>query len=94
MSLQPITFQQPSSKFSACVKQETDIRCFASPCNTLHSKVGSRIPFWTFSYCLVFQFATISSTKTKSMAMCGNHIQRVNIVVNDNVIEQVTDFNL
>jgi len=35
---------------------------------------------------------TISSTKTKSMAMCGNHIQRVKIVVNDNVIEQVTDF--
>jgi len=35
---------------------------------------------------------TISSTKTQSMAMCGNHIQRVNIVINDNIIEQVTDF--
>ena len=35
---------------------------------------------------------TISSTKTKSMEMCGNHIQRVKIVVNDNLIEQVTDF--
>jgi len=35
---------------------------------------------------------TISSTKTKSMAMWGNHIQRVNIVINDNIIEQVTDF--
>jgi len=35
---------------------------------------------------------TISSTKTKSMAMCGKHIQRVNIVINDNIIEQVTDF--
>ena len=35
---------------------------------------------------------TISSTKTKSMAMCGNYIQRVKIVINDNVIEQVTDF--
>ena len=34
---------------------------------------------------------TISSTKTKSMAMCGNHIQRVKIVIND-IIEQVTDF--
>jgi len=34
---------------------------------------------------------TISSTKTKSMAMCGNHIQRVTIVIND-IIEQVTDF--
>jgi len=34
---------------------------------------------------------TISSTKTKSMAMCGNHIQRVKIVINDNIIEQVTD---
>jgi len=33
---------------------------------------------------------TISSTKTKSMAMWGNHIQRVNIVINDNIIEQVT----
>jgi len=35
---------------------------------------------------------TISSTKTKSMAMWGNHIQRVKIVLKDNVIEQVTDF--
>jgi len=30
---------------------------------------------------------TISITKTKSMAMCGNHIQRVKIVINDNIIE-------
>jgi len=35
---------------------------------------------------------TISSTKTKSMAMWGNHIQRVKIVINDTIIEQVTDF--
>ena len=35
---------------------------------------------------------TISSTKTNSMAMWGNHIQRVKIVINDNIIEQVTDF--
>jgi len=35
---------------------------------------------------------TISSTKTKLMAMWGNHIQRVKIVTNDNIIEQVTDF--
>ena len=35
---------------------------------------------------------TISSTKTKSVAMCGNHIQKVKIVTNDNIIEQVTDF--
>ena len=35
---------------------------------------------------------TISSTKTKSMAMCGNHKQRVKIVINGNIIEQVTDF--
>jgi phosphate/sulfate permease len=35
---------------------------------------------------------TISSTKTISMAMCGNHIQRVKIVVKDNIIEKVTDF--
>jgi len=35
---------------------------------------------------------TISSTKTKSMTMWGNHIQRVKIVINDNNIEQVTDF--
>jgi hypothetical protein len=35
---------------------------------------------------------TISSTITKSMAMCGNHIQRVKIVINDNIIEQITDF--
>jgi predicted SPOUT superfamily RNA methylase MTH1 len=36
---------------------------------------------------------SISSTKTNSMAMWGNHIQRVKIVINDdNIIEQVTDF--
>ena len=35
---------------------------------------------------------TISSTKTKPMASCRNHIQRVKIVINDNIIEQVTDF--
>jgi len=34
---------------------------------------------------------TISSTRTKSMAMWGNHIQKVKIVINDNIIEQVTD---
>ena len=33
---------------------------------------------------------TISSTKTKSMAIRRNHIQRVKIVIN--IIEQVTDF--
>ena len=26
------------------------------------------------------------------MAMCGNYIQRVKIVINNNFIEQVTDF--
>ena len=35
---------------------------------------------------------TISSTKTKSMAMWGNHIQRVKIVIIKNIIEQVTYF--
>jgi hypothetical protein len=35
---------------------------------------------------------TIANTKTKSMAMCGNHIQRVKIVINDDITEQVTDF--
>ena len=35
---------------------------------------------------------TISSIKTKSMAVCGNHIQRVKIVINENTIEQVTNF--
>jgi len=34
---------------------------------------------------------TISSTKTKSMAMWRNHIQRVKVVIND-IIEKVTDF--
>jgi len=34
----------------------------------------------------------ISSTKTKAMAMWGNHIQRVKIVKNGSIIEQVTDF--
>ena len=31
-------------------------------------------------------------TFTKSMAMWGNHIQRVKIVINNNIVEQVTDF--
>jgi hypothetical protein len=35
---------------------------------------------------------TISSTKTKPMAMWGNRIQRVKIVINNNITEQVTDF--
>jgi hypothetical protein len=35
---------------------------------------------------------TIYSTKTKSMTMCRNHIQRAKIVKNENSIEQVTDF--
>ena len=35
---------------------------------------------------------TQRDTKTKSMVMCGNHTQRVKIVINDNIIEQVTDF--
>jgi len=35
---------------------------------------------------------TISSTKTKPMAMWGNHIQRVKLVIHYNIIEQVTDF--
>ena len=35
---------------------------------------------------------TISGTKTKSMAMLGNHIQRLKFVINDNIIEQVTYF--
>ena len=35
---------------------------------------------------------TISSTKTKSMAICGNYIQRVKIVINNNIIEKVIDF--
>jgi hypothetical protein len=35
---------------------------------------------------------TISSTKNKSMAMWGNHIQRVKIEINVNIIEKVTYF--
>jgi len=30
---------------------------------------------------------TISSTKTKSVAMCGNYIQRVKVMINNNIIE-------
>jgi len=37
-------------------------------------------------------FLATSSTKTKAMAMWGNHTQRAKIVINDSVIEQVTDF--
>ena len=35
---------------------------------------------------------TISSTNTKSMAMWGNHIKRVKIAINHNIIDQVTHF--
>ena len=35
---------------------------------------------------------TIPSTKTKAMAMWGDHIQRAQIVINDSIIEQATDF--
>ena len=35
---------------------------------------------------------TISSTKTKSMATWGNHIQGAKIEINDNIIESGTDF--
>jgi len=31
---------------------------------------------------------TISNTKTKSMAMWRNHIQRVKSVINENIIEK------
>ena len=34
----------------------------------------------------------ISTTKTQSMSMWGNHIQGVKFVINDNIIEQATDF--
>jgi hypothetical protein len=34
----------------------------------------------------------ISSNKIKSIAMCGNHKQRVKFVINDNPIEQVSEF--
>ena len=35
---------------------------------------------------------TISNTKTKSIAMCEKHIERVKIVINNNVIEKATNF--
>ena len=35
---------------------------------------------------------TISGTETKSMTMCGNYIQGVKIVINNNIIKEVTDF--
>jgi len=35
---------------------------------------------------------TISSTKTKAVGKWGNHIQRVKIVKNDKIFEQVADF--
>jgi hypothetical protein len=36
---------------------------------------------------------TIFSTKTKSMAMWENHLQRVKIAINDNIIKHMTDLN-
>jgi hypothetical protein len=35
---------------------------------------------------------SVSNSKTISMAMCGKHIQTVKIVINDNPIEQVSEF--
>jgi hypothetical protein len=35
---------------------------------------------------------SISNSKTKSMAVCENQIQRVKIVINNNPIEQVSEF--
>jgi len=35
---------------------------------------------------------TISSTIPKPMTMWGNHLQREQIVINNNIIEQVTDY--
>ena len=40
---------------------------------------------------LIFSTAFVWNI-SQSMAVCGNHIQRVKIVINDNIIEQVTDF--
>jgi hypothetical protein len=34
----------------------------------------------------------ITNIKTKSMGMCGNHILRVKIVINNNPIEQLSEF--
>jgi hypothetical protein len=50
----------------------------------------------TIAYCLNLiarkYKLNISNSKTKSMTICGNHIQRVKIVINDNSIEQVSEF--
>ena len=47
-----------------------------------------------FSEIVQFIFTTGNniSELTFSMAMWGNHIQKVKIVINNNIIEQVTDF--
>jgi hypothetical protein len=34
----------------------------------------------------------MSTTKTKSMAICGKNIQRAKIVIDDTIIAEVTDF--
>jgi predicted SPOUT superfamily RNA methylase MTH1 len=46
----------------------------------------------TLMFLFNFVFVVVALTKTKSMAMWGNHIQRVQILINDNIIEPVTDF--
>ena len=55
------------------------------------------IHFWSYlgQFLLgwkIFQTKVVEKIKRKSMAMCGNYMQRVKIVINDNIIEQVTDF--
>jgi hypothetical protein len=34
----------------------------------------------------------ISTSKTKSMGLCGKYTQRVKIVIDDKIIEQVSNF--
>ena len=44
------------------------------------------------TYFMLQTFFRNKNVSTKTMAMWGNHIQRIKIVINDNIIEQVTDF--
>jgi len=56
--------------------------CLRASCR--HSVQYTRVSFTGWKFVIFIE--------KKSMAMWGNHVQRVTIVINDNIIEKVTDF--
>ena len=64
---------------------------FSSPCAVRKTEIMG-YDAQTIIIIVIIIIIIIISTKTKAMAMCGNYIQGVKIVINNNIIEEVTDF--